>query len=213
MPASCEQFPRLFSAILFMAGIVADSAVAQSYSANYSALPVNVSLVRQESLRRVTAPRVLVAAGTNKFYFPLLDGYRMRSDTAQGKVLLVKTNEAWILTLRVLKPLGQGVIVDSTPYQQFLSSQYPGAIIREEISATAANHLGSAFDLQWKVYAGTTATARVAFIPSDAEILEFSVLTTSDHFPPALTDFNKLLMSFRVATDGKIIIRPSPETS
>jgi hypothetical protein len=213
MPASCKQLPRFISALIFGAGIVTDSAVTQSYAANPSVLPVDVSLAQQERPGTTPAVYVLVTAGTNKFFFPLLEGFRMRNDISQGKVLLIKYDDTWTLTVRVLKPLEHGVTVDSTPYRDLVLRQFPSPKITEEFSATAANQSGPAFDLQWKVSTRTTASARVAFIPSNAGILEFSLLTTSDQFPKALPDFNRLLMSFRVATNGKVRIRPPPEGS
>jgi hypothetical protein len=76
-----------------------------------------------------------------------------------------------------------------------------------------ANYDGAAFDIRWKVAESTTASARVAFIPSTAGVLEFSLLTTTDRFLNAQADFNRLLVSFRVATNSTVKVPPPATTS
>jgi len=85
-----------------------------------------------------------------------------------------------------------------------LLNRHPGAKILDPFSREAAGHSGPAFDLQWVNAGGAEQSARVAFIPSLAGVLEFGLLTTADKFPGGKAVFDSLLAGFQSNEGGLI---------
>jgi hypothetical protein len=148
---------------------------------------------------------VYVTFGTNKFGFVMPAGFRLETQDAQ-KVTLVSADFSCLLTFRVLGPLPPGTTeLDPAPYHDLLLSRHPGGKIIEEFSLAAASRRGPAFDMRWSAKGSVLRRERVLFIPSDAGVLEFSLLSSLDKFEAGRLGFGGLLLSFRAAKpDGQI---------
>ena len=176
--------------------------------------PVNVATNRPAYLtqiKHVGGPGLLpgdfayVTFGTNKFGFVMPDGFRLETEDAQ-KVTLVSADVSCLLTFRVLESLPPGTTeLDPANYRDLLLSRHPGGKILEEFSQAAVNRRGPAFDLRWNATGAVPRRERVLLIPSDAGVLEFSLVSSLEKFEAGRQGFNALLMTFRTAdADGRL---------
>ena len=61
------------------------------------------------------------------------------------------------------------------------------------------------FDLRWNAAGTVPRRERVLLIPSDAGVLEFSLVSSLESFEAGRQGFNSLLMTFRAAdADGRL---------
>jgi hypothetical protein len=140
-----------------------------------------------------------VTFGTNKFGFVLPSGFRVETEGAQ-KVTLVSEDVSCLLTFRVLDSLPPGTTeLDPALYRDLLLSRHPGCKILEEFSQAAVSRRGPAFDLRWNATGAVQRRERVLFIPSDAGVLEFSLVSSLENFEAGRQGFNALLITFRAA--------------
>lgn len=146
--------------------------------------------------------RAYLAFGTNRFAFVMPSGFRMDASNPE-KIVLTDSNYSCFLTVRVAgRPTGQEVELETG--RELVLNQHPGATILEQFLQSAANRSGPAFDLQWEASNGSMQSARVAFIPSAAGILEFSVLSKPDKFAESKHMLNFLMLTFRSNEGGKL---------
>jgi hypothetical protein len=100
----------------------------------------------------------------------------------------------------VLESLPPGTTeLDPAPYRDLLLSRHPGSRILEEFSQAAIGRYGPMFDLRWNATGAVLRRERVLFIPSDASVLEFSLVSSLEKFEAGRQGFNALLMTFRAA--------------
>ena len=162
-------------------------------------------------IKHVSGPGLLpgdfayVTFGTNKFGFVRPAGFRLEMTDAQ-KVTLISADLSCLLTFRVLEPLAPGTSeLDPAPYRDLLISRHPGCKILEELSQNAVNRSGPVFDLRWNATGAVQRRERILFIPSDAGVLEFSLVSSLESFEAGRQGFNALLITFRAAdADGRI---------
>ena len=162
-------------------------------------------------VKRVGGPGLIpadfayVTFGTNKFGFVLPSGFRLETQDAQ-EVTLVSADFSCLLTFRVLEaaPAG-GPELDPAPYRDLLLSRHPGGKILEEFSSGAAGRRGPAFDLRWNAKGAVPRRERVLFVPSNAGVLEFSLVSSLEKFEAGREGFRELLSCFRAAgADGQL---------
>ena len=198
-------------AVFCGAWLFAGRVQADELYANAAAIPATLQIsVENEIVPNLApVPRAYVTAGTNKFAFLVPGDFRVDANNpALDTVSLISSDFTSWLTLRIAGPApSDGGELESQPYRELLLSQYPGATILDEFSLTAAGRSGPAFNLQ-KSVGGVMQSMRVAFIPSDAGVLEFSLLASRDNFPKQQAKFNALLLTFRASVDGKLEIPP-----
>ena len=158
--------------------------------------------------------RAYLTAGTNKFGFLVPEGFQTDpNNKALDRISFISSEYNGWLTLHLAEPATSGDNdLDPQFYREQLLSRYPGAKITEEFSLTAAGRSGPAFDLQ-KMSGGMLQSMRVAFIPSAAGVLEFSLLASPDNFPKFGSSFNLLLLTFRASVDGKLEFPPFSDKS
>ena len=95
--------------------------------------------------------------------------------------------------------------MDPAPYRSLLLNRQRGGKILEEFSLAAASRRGPAFDLRWNAPGPVPRRERVLFIPSDAGVLEFSLVSSLEKFEAGRQAFNSLSMTFRTAgADGRL---------
>jgi hypothetical protein len=146
-----------------------------------------------------------VTFGTNKFGFVMPAGFRLETKDAQ-KVTLVSADLSCLLTFRVLESLPPGTTeLDPALYRDLLLSRHPGCKILEEFSQAAVSRRGPAFDLRWNATGAVQRRERVVLIPSNAGVLEFSLVSSVENFEAGRQGFNALLITFRAAdADGRL---------
>ena len=146
-----------------------------------------------------------VTCGTNRFGFVLPAGYRLeREDPA--KVTLVSADFNCLLTFRVLESLPPGTTeLDPARYRDLALSRRRGGKILDESSQAAVNSRGPAFELRWNAAGAVPRRERVVFIPSNAGVLEFDLVTSLERFEAGQRAFHGLLRTFRAAqADGRL---------
>ena len=146
-----------------------------------------------------------VTFGTNKFGFVMPDGFRL--ETADGqKVTLVSADFNCLLTFRVLESLPPGVTeLDPAPYRDLALSRRRGGRILAEFSQAAVSQRGPAFDLRWNAAGSVPRRERVVFIPSNAGVLEFGLVSSLEKFEKGRQSFNSFLLTFRTPeADGRL---------
>lgn len=171
-----------------------------------------VSIVNQAGLASVPVYRAFVTVGTNKFSFGAPSNFRI--DAYPEKILFNSTDYSCFLTFRIMdSALPDTAQLKAESYRDLLLSRYPGAKIVGEFSISAANRSGPAFDLQWKNSGGVMQSARVAFVPSAAGVLEFTLIARTDKFSEGQQSFDAMLASFMQGDGSKLRIPPSTTTS
>jgi hypothetical protein len=172
-----------------------------------------VSIVNQSGpAASEQAYRAYVTVGTNKFSFGAPPNFRM--DAYPEKILFNSTDYSCFLTFRIIgSALPDTEQLKTDSYRELLLNRYPGAKILEEFSISAANRSGPAFDLQWRNSGGVMQSARVAFVPNAAGVLEFTLIARTDKFSEGQHSFNAMLSSFMQGDGGKFRIPPSTNTS
>jgi hypothetical protein len=159
--------------------------------------------VKPEDVERQPQPlRVFVTLGTNKFTFLAPDGFQVRDDRAQQRIILANADQ----TCTIVVGFGASTLespLDADACRALLAARYPNAKIAGEFSANAASRSGLGFDLQWNGAGGKAQTARFAFIPSAVGILEFSAVGTDQ----IQIHSNFVMMNFRASdADGKLVV-------
>jgi len=175
--------------------------------------PAVTAELRQEIVPGFTSvTRVYVSAGTNKFAFRAPRSFRVDASNPK-KISLTSTNDITFITVRSLPSLPKKTDAEKKKSlreicRELLLAEHPGAKILTEFTREADGHSGPAFDLQWPNAAGALQSARVAYIPVPAGILEFQLSTKPDHFRAATYKLNNVLLSFRASKDGKVEMMP-----
>jgi hypothetical protein len=123
-------------------------------------------------------------------------------------VTLVSADFSCLLTFRVFEPLPPGVTeLDPAPYRSLLLNRRRGGKILEEFSLAAASRRGPAFDLRWNAPGPVARRERVLLIPSDAGVLEFSLVSSLEKFEAGRHGFDALLITFRTTgADGQLVM-------
>jgi hypothetical protein len=154
-------------------------------------------------IQHVEGPDVLpadyayVTFGTNKFGFVMPGGFRLETQDCQ-KVTLVSADFNCLLSIRVLEPLPPDVTeLDPAPYRSLVLDRRRGGKILEEFSLAAVGQRGPAFDLRWNAPGPVPRRERVLFIPSQAGVLEFGLVSSLEEFEAGRQAFNNLSKTFR----------------
>jgi hypothetical protein len=203
-----------FAAVLLSAWLSVGSVAAADLSANApSTPPPLVGEVKWDGgPGRMPATRAYVTSGTNRFAFLVPAGLRMDGAMAQGIIRLVSNDDSYHLNFRIVGPLPPDAKeVAPEPCRELLLSAYPGAEILEEFPLAAASRTGPAFDLRCRNSSDMPQSIRVAFIPSAAGLLEFSLVAHPAKFPQAQSSFNTMLLTFRSNDSGPLEDTPRPD--
>jgi len=207
-----RHFPRLLAAVLFAATLSSFPLPAQP--AGPAGSPANLATNRPAYLtqiKHVGGPGLIpadfayVTFRSSKFGFVMPAGFRLETQDAQ-KVTLVSADFSCLLSFQVLDPAPpSGRELDPAFYHDLLLSRHPGGKILEEFSLAAASRRGPAFDLSWNAPGPVARCERVLLIPSDAGVLEFSLVSSREKFEPGRRSFKALLATFRTAgADGRL---------
>ncbi len=203
--------------ILFAATLASLPLQAQPASpGNADGAPANLATNRPlyvTQVKHVEGPNLMpadyayVTFGTNKFGFVMPAGFRLETKDAQ-KVTLVSADYSCLLTFQVLEPLSPGVTeLDPAPYRSLVLDRRRGGKILEEFSLAAVGQRGPAFDLRWNAPGPVLRCERVLFIPSNAGVLEFGLVSSLEKFEMGRQAFNFLSRTFRATgVDGRLVM-------
>ncbi len=162
-----------------------------------NSIPMQASITPENVPNLETYYRAYIDSKAAKFSFILPRTYRTDSLTS-ADMQLVNENYNRFLSFRILGPLSADAKkLDATDFRELLLDRHPGAKILEEFSLHAASHTGPAFDLEWAEANGVVRRSRVAFIPSAAGVLEFSLVCGVEQFSQAKNDLNSMMLTFR----------------
>lgn len=167
-----------------------------------------VAVVNEFGPHIVPTRRVYLTSGTNRFAFLISDGLRMQPSDPQ-KITLVGSDNSCLITVRIMGPMpvdAKELAVDDQ--RERALELHPGARIMNEFSMHAGNAGGPAFDLRWTAAGDFGRMARVAFIPSAAGILEFSLESSAEKFPQMQPTLNFIMLTFRASENGKLEVIP-----
>jgi hypothetical protein len=169
---------------------------------------MQVSVAREATANTPAFTRVYVSAGTNRFAFMVPTGFRLDASNPERIVLLAEDYSCFI-TFRIRSAMPADTQeLNSEEYRGLILSEHPGAKMLDEFSRAAANHTGPAFDIQWKNNFGIEQTARLAFVPSPAGVLEFGLFSSPEKFSAGQPAFNHFLLGFYTNEGGKLNLPP-----
>lgn len=169
--------------------------------------PLRVEVRHEGGPGLSAADRAYVTAGTNKFAFLMPPGYRPEASDPD-KLTLFSTDHNCLLIWRNLGHVLSGSSeLDPAQCRELLSRRQPAVKILEEFSLGALGRLGPAFDLRWNATGGGPRRERIVFIPAQAGVMEFSLVSSLEKFEAARPDFDYLLVSFRASdANGKLVV-------
>ncbi len=172
----------------------------------------NATLRGGETVGTHQIQRAFLSVGTNEIAFMIPGEFRLDASNPEKIVLTDNVNGGFI-TVRITSRPEVEVGSEASFYKAQALSRFPGAKIIEESMDMVANHSGPAFNLFWLNSEGVAQSARIAFIPTAAGILELSVMAQSAHFKDARNSFEILQGSIQNNESGKLVITPLPDFS
>ncbi|MBE0540639.1 MAG: hypothetical protein IH623_04550 [Verrucomicrobia bacterium] len=182
--------------------------VEEGTATNSTMAKLEVEIRQEHGTGIAPARRAYLTAGATKFAFLVPAGLRVDLSNPERVVLTTADGYAH-LTIRVNRSLPPGLTgLDSASVRQLVLSRHPGAQIKEEFSASAANQSGPAFDFRWNL--GSLACAsRVAFIPCVAGFLEFNLTGNADKLDQYLSDLSTVMQTFCASdANGQLEVTP-----
>jgi len=157
--------------------------------------------------------RVYFTLGTNQFAITVPEGYRADASNPRRMVFSEVNSTCFIACHFTDTPPSDATLSQDDVFRSMALSEFPGASVTDQVSASAANHRGLAFELHRRNSFGTEEIAFVAFIPTVAGVMEFDLLASSANFNAGRQAFKVLLSSVCTNEGGRLqIIRDSGQT-
>jgi len=155
------------------------------------------------------ALRAHVTDGARRFAFLVPAGYRLEKSQPK-RATLVSADYSRMLIFEIREaPPGGAPSLSSAACRATLTREHPGAKIQHEFQLSADCRQGPAFDAQWVAAGGVPRSGRVAFIPAEVGVLEFSLVSSSAQLGAGWDEFNTLLLTFRASDKhGNLVITP-----
>ena len=195
----------MLGGLLFASRGLADEAPQETVTPATNRPAFNASVRGGEQNGDHQVQRAFLNIGAAKLAFIIPTDFFMDASDPQ-KIVLSDSGGNCFITVRT-HPTSEAN-ANSDFFKAEALTRFPGAKISSESSESAGNHSGPAFNLQWSGPSGETQSARIAFIPFGAGVLEFSVLTRSAKFKDAQLYLTVLLSSLRTNESGKLVIVP-----
>jgi hypothetical protein len=174
-----------------------------------NATAVAAEIRHEEGPGLLPADRAYVMAGTNKFAFLVPAGLKLET-WSERVVALVSRDYSSQIAFRLVGPLpADGSELNTDTYSSKLLGEHPGARIVTSFSAFADSHRGPAYEVELPGLAGSWRRGEIAFIPSQAAVLEFSLICTPENFEAARQQLNTVMLTFRASdAHGQLHISP-----
>lgn len=183
-------------------------AAAQTSDSVTNAAPLTTRVIEETVPGLPPIARTYLTIGTNKFAFLIPRGYRLDPVSAERVNIVAKDQTSFISVRRLTgtnAPSGPSQKLTATKrFRDLVLAEYSDARIREEFSRSAGGRSGPAFDFEWHLSSAVLSVGRVAFIPTDAGVLEFKLVAPPKYFRAATYKYNNLLLSFSASKDGKL---------
>ena len=187
---------------------VASGQESLTFSGTATYVPVQVTLREEAIIGWQQIHRMYVTAGTNKWAFCVPDNFHV--DTSNPyKVVLVQADYNCFLSIRILTPIGGDLAPEYCRRQ--LSDAFPEANVTGEFAQRAGATSGPGFDLQWTNSNSVPQSARVAYFPSPAGVVELVLLSKSEKFTESRRFFDFLRASYCSDQSGPIMPIQAPK--
>lgn len=200
----------MLGALFFLNSAFAGETPSGTPSTNKPAF--NASLRAGETVGAHQVQRAFLTVGTNQIAFIVPTGFFMDASNPQ-KIVLSDDAGEYFITVRVTNPQIPSEGSPDDFFKAIVLNRFAGAKISDQFSARIANHAGTAFDLQWMSPKGGQQSTRIAFVPTAAGVLEFSILSRVVNFKDAQGYLSGLMSSVRSNETGKLVIDPLPDFS
>ena len=174
-----------------------------------NAPPLEAELRHEEGPGQLPADRVYITAGTNKFSF--LIPSELKLQTSNERVVNLSTRDldcqisfrlAWFQP-----PSGSELSAEFC--QKRLLAAFPSARIIKSFASFADSRTGVAFELELPGPAGSWRHGQLAFIPSHAGLLEFSLSCSPGKFDSGRQKLSTVMLTFRASDEkGQLHISP-----
>lgn len=169
--------------------------------------PFEANVSSGESIGSEQVRRVNIVVGTNEFAFVVPRGLNLRVDASQpGRLIISCLDSSYFVTVRLLRGAsqGSGEIDLTSTFRNIVLAEYEGASGLEESTLTADGNTGPAFEAEWYAVGKLRRIIHVAFIPTKAGTMEFSLVTDPKTSSEAKTALSALMMTLRSNKHGKI---------
>lgn len=155
------------------------------------------------------ADRAYLRSGTNQFSFLIPAGWKLET-WGDGRAAVVTRDYACRIVFGLARPpVRAGEELNPDACAQWVLAEYPQASILKQVPAMADSRAGPAYEVQLPRSIGTASRGEIAFIPSRAAILEFSLVCIPERFEAARRQLHTLLLTFR-ASDARGELHISP---
>jgi hypothetical protein len=192
------------------AGAVRGAPAAEAGSGSETNAPAVAAEIRhEEGPGLLPADRAYIMAGTNKFAFLVPAGFKLETWN-ESVVALVTRDYSSQIVFRLAGPLpiDEGELNTNT-YSSKLLQEHPGAKIIKSFSAFADSHSGPAYEVELPGPAGSWRRGEIAFIPSQAAVLEFSLISSPEKFEAARQKLSTVMLTFRASdAHGELHVSP-----
>jgi hypothetical protein len=153
--------------------------------------------------------RAVATAGTNQFAFIVPKGYAMRLDQANRQLRAVERDDKCAITVRLIETPTNAVdtvtqSLKPAVFRELLLQRFPTGRITEELPVSAGGRAGQGFDVIWRSDAGFNLHSRIAFVLTRAGLVEFHLLAGAAELQESQYALNSLMLTFRVAENGKL---------
>ena len=150
--------------------------------------------------------RAFFSAGTNRFAFAIPGDFKLDA-SIPGKLILTSPDYSGFIAVQLVNPAAGeagSLVVDS--FRNLALDEFPDGTIVREFGLRAAKQSGPAYELRWRNSSGAQQLACVGFVPSNAGVLKFSLLSNSEKYPENQMNFRCLLRSFQSNEGGQLEI-------
>ena len=172
------------------------AASATSLAADTNSFQVNI--IKEPMHGREPVIRAYVTSGSKRFTFAVPEEYRL-DVSKPSEVVLISSDYSSFITLRIAGQANGTKANEAESYRRSVLAQFADTEIIEELSLSAAESSGPAFDVRGKTSEGLARNARIAYIPCDGRVLEFSLVASPEKFRSSMTEFHTLMQTFRVS--------------
>jgi hypothetical protein len=177
-------------------------------------LPLQVWMRREAAPFAEPRYTAMITAGKEKFGFLVPDGYFLRGDPASGTFTLANAEGNCSITFAILPPVSYDAPAFSADTcRGWVLRDYSGGKITQEFAASTAAGKGPGFDLQWKTSGGFVQCKRAMFVSTSTGILKFTATSSLNQFDSVKSVLTRMLLTFRLSTDGVLKIPPVPTDS
>lgn len=177
---------------------------------SFTNVPVLAAELRSEAgPGQLKAERAYLSAGAEKFSLLVPTGFLARSGDP-SRLMLITTNLDRVFTLRLVQRAGTGGPAETTEgCRSLILSAHPYAKITQEFSRVGDGRRGPAFDANWIEPGGVGRSARIIFVPSRENVLEFAMVCSPEKFTAGCQALNTILATFRASDEnGHLHISP-----